>query len=166
MPIEFLKKARKKNVEALNDVNGSVSNMLRKIELGGERQVESFSREFDNFSGPIVVSESLFKLAEKSVSNDVKEDIHYAKENVEKFALEQLNSMNDFQSEIRPGLIAGQKSIPVNSAGCYVPGGRYSHIASAIMTVTTAKVAGVKNITVCSPPRNGQKNPKAKDAIP
>ena len=55
MPIEFLKKARKKNVEALNDVNGSVSNMLRKIELGGERQVESFSREFDNFSGPIVV---------------------------------------------------------------------------------------------------------------
>ena len=60
--------------------------MLRKIELGGERQVESFSREFDNFSGPIVVSESLFKLAEKSVSNDVKEDIHYAKENVEKFA--------------------------------------------------------------------------------
>ena len=149
MPIEFLKKARKKNVEALNDVNGSVSNMLRKIELGGERQVESFSREFDNFSGPIVVSESLFKLAEKSVSNDVKEDIHYAKENVEKFALEQLNSMNDFQSEIRPGLIAGQKSIPVNSAGCYVPGGRYSHIASAIMTVTTAKVAGVKNITVC-----------------
>ena len=159
MPIEFLKKARKKNVEALNDVNGSVSNMLRKIELGGERQVESFSREFDNFSGPIVVSDSLFKLAEKSVSNDVKEDIHYAKENVEKFALEQLNSMNDFQSEIRPGLIAGQKSIPVNSAGCYVPGGRYSHIASAIMTVTTAKVAGVKNITVCSPPRNGQKTP-------
>ena len=61
--------------------------------------------------------------------------------------------MKDVELEIRPGLIAGQKAIPVNTAGCYVPGGRYSHIASAIMTVTTANVAGCKNITVCSPPR-------------
>ena len=66
MPIEFLKKARKKNVEALNDVNGSVSNMLRKIELGGERQVESFSREFDNFSGPIAVSYTHLTLPTKA----------------------------------------------------------------------------------------------------
>ena len=159
MPIEFLKKARKKNVEALSDISGSVSDMIREIESGGERQVESFSREFDDFSGPIVVTDSLIRLAENSVADYVKEDIHYAKENVERFASDQLSSMNDFQSEIRPGLVAGQKSIPVNSAGCYVPGGRYSHIASAIMTVTTAKVAGVKNITVCSPPRNGEKIP-------
>ena len=63
--------------------------------------------------------------------------------------------LRDFEVEIVPGLIAGQKAIPVDAAGCYVPGGRYSHIASAIMTVTTAKVAGCKHIIACSPPRPG-----------
>lgn len=63
--------------------------------------------------------------------------------------------MTDVELEVVPGLVAGQKSIPVDTAGCYVPGGRYAHIASAIMTVTTAKVAGCKNIVVCSPPRPG-----------
>ena len=64
-----------------------------------------------------------------------------------------MNTVADFEIEVVPGLIAGQKAIPVSAAGCYVPGGRYSHIASAIMTVTTAKVAGCKNIVACSPPR-------------
>ena len=64
--------------------------------------------------------------------------------------------MQDVELEVMPGSIAGQKSIPVNTAGCYIPGGRYSHIASAIMTVTTAKVAGCQNIIACSPPRPGE----------
>jgi histidinol dehydrogenase len=66
----------------------------------------------------------------------------------------------DFEVEVVPGLIAGQKAIPVNAAGCYVPGGRYSHIASAIMTVTTAKVAGCRHIVACSPPRPASASPR------
>ena len=69
-----------------------------------------------------------------------------------KFAEAQLkNYGQDFETELSPGLFAGQKLIPVNTAGCYIPGGRYAHIASAVMSVTTAKVAGVKNIIACSP---------------
>jgi sulfopropanediol 3-dehydrogenase len=74
---------------------------------------------------------------------------------VRKFAEAQKATVADFEVEIVPGLVAGQKTIPVEAAGCYVPGGRYSHVASAIMTVTTAKVAGCKHIAVCSPPRPG-----------
>jgi sulfopropanediol 3-dehydrogenase len=72
---------------------------------------------------------------------------------VRKFAEAQKKTVADIEVEIVPGLIAGQKTIPIEAAGCYVPGGRYSHVASAIMTVTTAKVAGCRHITVCSPPR-------------
>ena len=80
------------------------------------------------------------------VPEKVKKDIIFAHDNVKRFAEAQLSTMQDVELEVVPGLIAGQKSIPVNTAGCYIPGGRYSHIASAIMTVTTAKVAGCQNI--------------------
>jgi len=69
--------------------------------------------------------------------------------------------MSECEVEIRPGMFAGQRQLPIAAAGCYVPGGRYSHIASAIMTVTTAKVAGVQHIAVCSPPRPGEGIPPA-----
>ena len=72
----------------------------------------------------------------------MKQDIEFAHSNVERFARAQKSTVANFETEVVPGLIAGQKAIPVNAAGCYIPGGRYSHIASAIMTVTTAKVAG------------------------
>jgi sulfopropanediol 3-dehydrogenase len=85
----------------------------------------------------------------------MKQDIQFAHSNVERFAKAQKSTVANFETEIVPGLIAGQKAIPVNAAGCYIPGGRYSHIASAIMTVTTAKVAGCDNIIACSPPRPG-----------
>ena len=74
-------------------------------------------------------------------------------ENVRRFAEAQKATVANFEVEVVPGLIAGQKAIPVDTAACYIPGGRYNHIASAIMTVTTAKVAGCNNIIACSPPR-------------
>ena len=83
----------------------------------------------------------------------MKKDIQFAHDNVRRFAEAQKATLKDIEVEVVPGLIAGQKSIPVRAAGCYIPGGRYSHIASAIMTVTTAKVAGCGSITACSPPR-------------
>ena len=76
------------------------------------------------------------------------------------FAEAQLASMVEFETELSPGLVAGQRLIPVDTAGCYVPGGRYAHIASALMSVATAKVAGVENVIACSPPRkNGGVHP-------
>ena len=87
------------------------------------------------------------------VPERLKRDIDFAHDNVRRFAEAQKATLKDIQIEVVPGLIAGQKSIPVDAAGCYIPGGRYSHIASAIMTVTTAKVAGCNHIVACSPPR-------------
>ena len=83
----------------------------------------------------------------------LKDDIRFAFDNIRRFAEAQKATIKDTEVEIIPGLIAGQKAIPCNAAGCYAPGGRYSHIASVLMTVTTAKVAGSGHITACSPPR-------------
>mgnify|MGYP000350488827 CR=1 FL=1 len=92
----------------------------------------------------------------KTLDQKTKDDIQFSHERVRKFAEAQLkNYGQDFETELSPGLFAGQKLIPVNTAGCYIPGGRYAHIASAVMSVTTAKVAGVKNIIACSPPKEG-----------
>jgi sulfopropanediol 3-dehydrogenase len=91
----------------------------------------------------------------------LRDDIRFAHRNISRFAEAQRATIMDCTIEILPGLMAGQKQIPVSSAGCYVPGGRYSHIASAIMTITTAKAAGVPHITACSPPRPGMGIPPA-----
>ncbi|MEL0220905.1 MAG: histidinol dehydrogenase, partial [Deltaproteobacteria bacterium] len=104
----------------------------------------------------ILLDQEEIKKAATLVPEKVKKDIIFAHDNVKRFAEAQLSTMQDVELEVVPGLIAGQKSIPVNTAGCYIPGGRYSHIASAIMTVTTAKVAGCQNIIACSPPRPGE----------
>ena len=90
----------------------------------------------------------------KSLDQKTKDDIKFSYDRVRKFAEAQLkNYGQDFEVELSKGLYAGQRLIPVNTAGCYIPGGRYAHIASAVMSVTTAKVAGVKNIIACSPPK-------------
>ncbi|MFT6061259.1 MAG: sulfopropanediol 3-dehydrogenase, partial [Paracoccaceae bacterium] len=91
--------------------------------------------------------------AAAKVPTKLKDDIRFAWDNVRRFAEVQKSTIQDVEVEIIPGLIAGQKAIPCGAAGCYAPGGRYSHIASALMTVTTAKVAGCGHITACSPPR-------------
>ena len=99
------------------------------------------------------MTEDEIEKAAEAIPENLKDDIRFARDNVRKFAEAQKSTISDTEIEIVPGLIAGQKSIPCQSVGCYVPGGRYSHIASAIMTVTTAKVAGCEHIAVCSPPR-------------
>ena len=92
------------------------------------------------------------KKLKKLLDKKTKDDIQFSYDRVRKFAEAQLkNYGQEFEVELSDGLYAGQKLIPVNTAGCYIPGGRYAHIASAVMSVTTAKVAGVKNIIACSP---------------
>ena len=125
------------------------------IEAGGDAAALDYAKKFDNYDGEILLSPEAIEAAAAQVPEKLRRDIEFSHANVKKFAEAQLGTVADFETEVVPGLIAGQKAIPVNAAGCYVPGGRYSHIASAIMTVTTAKVAGCKNIVACSPPRPG-----------
>ena len=135
------------------DLSTSVAAMLTELEAGREDIARRMARDLDRFSGEIVVSDEAIAAACTRVPQQLKDDIAYAHENIARFAQAQRDSIVETEIELRPGLIAGQRLIPVQAAGCYVPGGRYSHIASAMMTVTTAKIAGVPHIAAVSPPR-------------
>ncbi len=149
----YLKKAEKTPATGEQDTRRIVQEMLDDIESGGEAKAREYAANLDKWTGEIVVSKEEIKTAGESLSQRARDDIQFAYERVKKFAEAQLASMTEFETELSPGLIAGQRLIPVQTAGCYIPGGRYAHIASAIMSVTTAKVAGVKNVVACSPTR-------------
>jgi sulfopropanediol 3-dehydrogenase len=151
----YLKKALKTAEAEHQDVHAIVERMLAEIAERGAVAAQAFARELDRWEGEIIVSTATRKAAADLVPEKVKADIRFAHHNIRRFAEAQRASVTDFEIEIFPGLMAGQRQIPVTAAGCYVPGGRYSHVASAIMTITTAKVAGVPHIAACSPPRPG-----------
>lgn len=155
MTCEYLKKAVLTSQSGADDVSGIVASILSDIEAGGDKAALEYAAKFDKYEGNIVLSPQEIEQASRLVPEKIKADIRFAHDNVRRFAQAQKETVKDIEYEIVPGLIAGQKAIPVDAAGCYVPGGRYSHIASAIMTVTTAKVAGCKHIMACSPPRPG-----------
>ena len=152
--MKYLKRAVKSPASGEDDTRAIVQTMLREIERGGEARVQQYARELDGWDGDIIVDAKTIRAAAAELDSQTKEDIEFAHARVVKFASAQRDSMHEFETELSPGLFAGQRLVPVNTAGCYVPGGRYAHIASAIMSVATAKVAGVKNIVVCSPPHN------------
>ena len=153
MPRKYLKKATLTSQSDASDVHDIVTEMLTKIEAGGDEVALEYATKLDRYDGPVILSEEDIAAAAAKVPQKLKDDIAFAHDNVRRFAEVQKSTMKDVELEVVPGLIAGQKAIPCQAAGCYVPGGRYSHIASAIMTVTTAKVAGCGHITACSPPR-------------
>lgn len=152
----YLKKAAKTAQTDAADVRGTVQAILDDIERGGDAAAREYAAKFDRYDGNVVLTRDEIAAAAAKVPQRLKDDIAFAHDNVRRFAEAQKSTLRDVQMEIVPGLIAGQKAIPVQAAGCYVPGGRYSHVASAIMTVTTAKVAGVQHIVTCSPPRPGE----------
>lgn len=155
MSVTYLKKAELTSTSDATDVRDTVQTILDAIEAGGDDAAREYAAKFDKYDGNILLTEAEIEAAAAQVPDRLKEDIRFAHDNVRRFAEIQKSTMTDVELEIVPGLLAGQKCIPVNTAGCYIPGGRYSHIASAIMTVTTASVAGCKNIIACSPPRPG-----------
>jgi len=155
MTVEYLKKAPLHSRSDATETREIVRNILDDIEAGGDAKALEYAAKFDNYDGEIILTGEAIAAASELVPEKMKRDIEFAHANVKKFAEAQKSTVSDFETEVVPGLIAGQKAIPVNAAGCYIPGGRYSHIASAIMTVTTAKVAGCNNIVACSPPRPG-----------
>jgi sulfopropanediol 3-dehydrogenase len=153
MPRKYLKKAVKTAASDSASITGTVQAILDDIEKGGEASAKAYAEKFDRYTGDLVVTRDTIEEASRKLSPKLKDDIRFAHDNVRKFAEAQKDSLSDMEVEIVPGVVAGQKLIPCQAVGCYVPGGRYSHVASAIMTVTTAKVAGCQHIAVCSPPR-------------
>lgn len=153
MPIEYLKTALKRSTDDVGDVRATVDAILKDIEAGGEDAAKRYAEQFDRYGGNIVLTQAEIDAACQRVPAKLKDDIQFAHDNVRRFAEAQKETIKDFSYEVRPGLMAGQKAIPCHAAGCYAPGGRYAHVASALMTVTTAKVAGCGHIAACSPPR-------------
>ena len=156
MTIKYLKKSPKTSSTDDLKTREIVQNLLNELEKSREEGCKELTKKFDKYDGEIIVSKEKIEEITKSLDKKTKDDIKFSYDRVRKFAEAQLkNYGQDFEVELSKGLYAGQKLIPVNTAGCYVPGGRYAHIASAVMSVTTAKVAGVKNIIACSPPKEG-----------
>lgn len=153
MTREYLKKATFTAQSGASDVHDLVQGILDDIEAGGDDKACEYAAKFDKYHGNIILTAAEIAAACALVPQKLKEDIQFAHDNVKRFAQAQKATVCDIEYEVVPGLIAGQKAIPVEAAGCYIPGGRYSHVASAIMTVTTAKVAGCKHIIATSPPR-------------
>lgn len=156
MPITYVKRSHGLEPVDISAITQTVTEMLHRLEAEGESATREYSRALDSWDPEsFVVTEDEIRAAERSLPETVKEDINFAHGQVRAFADRQRESMSEFEFELYPGLVAGQRNIPVSTAGCYVPGGRFAHVASAAMSIATAKAAGVPQITACSPPRGG-----------
>ena len=155
MTVSYIKKADKTASSDEVETRQRVQEVLKEIETKRDDGIKEISRKFDKYEGDVIVSQEKIEDVIKSLDQKVKDDVQFSYDRVRSFAEHQLKHLNnDFEVELSPGLFAGQKLIPVNSVGCYVPGGRYNNIASAVMSITTAKVAGVKNVIAASPPKD------------
>lgn len=155
MGTHYLKKASKTPETETSNAQQVVVEMLAHIEKNGESAVREYAKSLDKWTGDIILSQGQIDKIISEVPSLVKQDIDFAVKQVYDFAIVQKESIHNFSTELYPGVLAGQKVIPVNVVGCYAPSGRYAHIASAYMTVATAKAAGVKNIIACSSPFRG-----------
>ncbi len=155
MTVTYLKRAARRATDDAGEVARAVAEILDEIEAGGEDAALRYAAEFDRYDGNLVLARDEIDAAAARVPARVKDDIRFAWDNIRRFAEAQKATIRDMEIEVTPGMVAGQRAIPCRAAGCYTPGGRYSHVASALMTVTTAKVAGCGHIAVCSPPRPG-----------
>lgn len=153
MTVHYLKSARPRSAREETALRTGVTGMLHAIEAGGEAAALDYARRFDGWEGDVVVSTAEIAAATARLDPGVRADIDFAHANIRKFARAQRETLHDMEIEMAPGFIAGQRSIPVLSAGCYAPGGRFSHVASALMTITTARAAGVGFVAAASPPR-------------
>ena len=159
---KYLKKS-KSHIERKNDdreIKETVELLLSDIDERGDEAVLEMSKKFDNYSPKsFLLSETEINNAISKVSRRDIDDILFAQDQIRNFAKKQLESLSDIEIETMPGVILGHKNIPVDSVGCYVPGGKFPMVASAHMSVVTAKVAGVKRIASTAPVTNGVPNP-------
>lgn len=138
---------------------GLVTEMLARIREGGEEAVRNYAKTLDGWEGEFVLSDEKREALISQVPQQAKEDIQFAHRQIKRFAEAQRASLTDFSLDTEPGVTLGQKCVPVDAAGCYVPGGRYAHVASALMSVTTARAAGVPFVIAASPPRGDAIDP-------
>ena len=153
--IRHLKEAKSEAARAEDDakVRASVEQILSDIEREGDKAVRTLSEKFDNYAP------EAFRLSQddidgliNQVSSQEMHDLKFAQDQVRNFAQAQRDSMTDVEVETMPGVVLGHKNIPVQSVGCYVPGGKFPMVASAHMSVLTASVAGVPRIAAATPP--------------
>lgn len=156
MAIAYLKRASKTPETETGTAQDVVTAMLAEIERRGEEAVKDYALKLDKWDGPILVTAEEMDRRAAEVPEAIRRDITFAAGQVRRFAEAQRDSVRDFSVDLMPGLTAGQKLVPCNVAGCYVPTGRYAHIASAYMSIATAKAAGVKTVVACSTPYRGQ----------
>ena len=159
---EYLKRGKTAEARAEDDakVRHTVEGILNDIEARGDAAVRDLSAKFDGYTPDAFrLSDSEIAAAMQQVSTREMEDIRFAQTQIRAFAEAQRASMTDVEVETMPGVILGHRNIPVNSVGCYVPGGKFPMVASAHMSVLTAKVAGVKRIVASAPPVEGKPHP-------
>ena len=161
----MIKKLKKPRIESNQnesnvEVKKIVEDVLNNIKNNGQKAVREYSKTFDNFQP------ERFRLTEKQINDSVAlvsrqelEDIKFSLKQVTNFAEHQKKTLKDLEIETMPGVILGHKNIPVESVGCYIPGGKYPFIASCFMSIATAKVAGVKRIIATTPPQEGKPHP-------
>ena len=162
MAVRKIKNSKSEGEKLEDDINvrNVVEKTLKEVEVKGDEAVRELSKKFDNFDRPnFLLTESEIDAAMQKVSTRDMEDIKFAQNQIRRFAKEQMNSMSDVEVETLPGVVLGHKNIPVQSVGCYVPGGKFPMVASAHMSVLTASVAGVPRIISSAPPVNGEPHP-------
>lgn len=160
--IRYLKKGQDAASLAAADgqVRATVETILADIEKRGDQAVREYSKRFDQWDpADFLLSQDAIAQAMGRLSARELEDIRFAQAQIRRFAEIQRQSMQDVEVETRPGVVLGHKHIPVNNVGCYIPGGKYPLIASAHMSVLTAKVAGVPRVIATAPPYQGQPHP-------
>jgi len=156
MATVYLKRAAKSPESESGTARDVAQQMLSDIERRGEDAVREYAERLDRWSGHIVMTAEAIRERVRDVPEHVRRDIEFAADRVRRFALAQRDSVREFATEVERGLTAGQRLVPVNVAGCYVPTGRYAHIASAYMAIATAKAAGVPFVVACSTPYRGE----------
>lgn len=157
--MEYIKKAKATAESKSEGVRETVRAILQDIEAGRESAVQELAKKFDNWDGKFILGEEKKARLIDSVPESVKDDIRFAHDQVRAFATAQRESIHEFEIENFPGVRLGQRIIPMDVAGCYVPGGRFAHACSALMSVATAKVAGVPFVIAASPPRGSAIDP-------
>lgn len=155
--ISYIKKAAKTPESDEAETRKIVENILNAVRENGDDEIlRHYSSKFKNWDKKLILSPEEIEQRAQSVSAAVKDDLKFAYEQVYGFAVKQRESMQEFETEITPGVTLGQRLIPCNCAGCYIPGGLFAHAASAIMSIATAKAAGVPFVVACSPSHDGE----------
>ncbi len=153
----YLKQAPPPAPQDRTRLEEAVRRMLADIEANRDEAVKRYARELDRWeSGAFRVSDDQIRKVAGELPESFKADFEYSLAQVVGFAQRQLDTLKSFETELEPGIVLGQKMIPVERVGCYVPGGKFPLVASAIMSVGTAKAAGVAHVVACAPPRDAK----------